>query len=476
MSFASKGYVDGKVRAVDSKYAELITSGTHRQGVWNAATNTPTLSPNSGTNGFWYDVSVEGDWDGRHWRVGDKIIFNSITNKWDQIPTGVEKDDQPMLIGFLNENSSFPTTRPSGKPLLVGDYLKVDSAAVLPFEIDDGTGTKILFDSYMDEAEWNGSRFQEKSYKAGMTNEVGVKSPTEESLSEEAVYQNQVNKEFKERLKNIGEFVNVGNSFENVEKNEKFLYYLEKDWEKEDTNSYLCFTSMENDSSIGYVINGSLDADINISRDNISWEQWDGTTIILNQGESIYVWNKNNTLSTSDENYLQFIMTGHIEGSNNIMSMVNFSELSPYCFYKMFMDCTALYNGPDLPSANLKSYCYSNLFNGCTSFDGKISLWIDSIEEYSCYRMYKGCSSLSGHWITDVYINTEDLYEGCFKEMFCDDYSFSRITLMYSGYFNSLYFENWMLNVSTTGLFRGYNGPDISNRGPSAIPENWELN
>lgn len=56
------------------------------QGVWNASTNTPTLTSGSGTKGYVYKVSVAGSTtlDGvSQWNVNDQVVFDGTT--WDKI-------------------------------------------------------------------------------------------------------------------------------------------------------------------------------------------------------------------------------------------------------------------------------------------------------------------------------------------------------------------------------------------------------
>lgn len=59
-----------------------ITGTLQYQGVWNASTNSPTITSGVGTTGFFYKVSVAGTTsiDGHAtWAVGDMIIFNGTT-------------------------------------------------------------------------------------------------------------------------------------------------------------------------------------------------------------------------------------------------------------------------------------------------------------------------------------------------------------------------------------------------------------
>lgn len=67
--------------------AQLPFAGLTSQGVWNAATNTPTLSSGSGTNGFFYVVTVSGstNLDGiTTWNSGDWALFGG--GHWTRVP------------------------------------------------------------------------------------------------------------------------------------------------------------------------------------------------------------------------------------------------------------------------------------------------------------------------------------------------------------------------------------------------------
>lgn len=63
-----------------------LVGGVTYQGVWNATTNTPSISSSVGSKGQYYVVSVAGSTsiDGiSDWRVGDWIIYNGST--WDKV-------------------------------------------------------------------------------------------------------------------------------------------------------------------------------------------------------------------------------------------------------------------------------------------------------------------------------------------------------------------------------------------------------
>lgn len=66
-----------------------VTGGMNYQGVWNALTNTPTITSGTGSKGFYYKVSTAGASvvDGNtNWTVGDLIVFNGTI--WDKLEGG----------------------------------------------------------------------------------------------------------------------------------------------------------------------------------------------------------------------------------------------------------------------------------------------------------------------------------------------------------------------------------------------------
>lgn len=78
--------LDGSGKLTTSQIPSSLVGAVVYQGVWNASTNTPTLTSSTGTKGFYYKVSVAGSTalDGiTQWNVGDTAIYNGTT--WDKI-------------------------------------------------------------------------------------------------------------------------------------------------------------------------------------------------------------------------------------------------------------------------------------------------------------------------------------------------------------------------------------------------------
>lgn len=119
-----------------------------------------------------------------------------------------------------------------------------------------------------------------------------------------------------------------------------------------------------------------------------------GDTITLSSiGDSVQFWNSNSALSTSDSDYVRFAMTGLIASSGNILSLLNYSEVSAYCFYDLFHYATSLTSLAGLPSLQLAAGCYNSLCRGCTRLQS-VKLPFTSFAAASCVTMFAGCSSL----------------------------------------------------------------------------------
>ena len=75
---------------------DALTKGLAYQGTWNASTNTPTLASSTGTQGYYYVVSVAGSTNLNgvtDWGVNDWVIFNGSV--WQKI-------DNSDLVSSVN--------------------------------------------------------------------------------------------------------------------------------------------------------------------------------------------------------------------------------------------------------------------------------------------------------------------------------------------------------------------------------------
>ena len=140
---------------------------------------------------------------------------------------------------------------------------------------------------------------------------------------------------------------------------------------------YLCFTAEEAGSTVAMSVNGTPTKGqaFETSVDGINWSVFTpGTTTItlVNVGDKVYFRGDNTTVSESTSRYYKFVMSGTIEASGNIMSLLDKTCQSTtisnsYCYNYMFLFCTSLNTAPALPATTLGNSCYSYMFYGCTS-------------------------------------------------------------------------------------------------------------
>ena len=91
-----------------------LFSGSSYQGVWNAATNTPTLTSSVGTDGYYYVVNVEGNTNLNgitDWKVGDWAIFHGGTwQKVDNTESVSSVNGQIGAVSLTTDNISEGST------------------------------------------------------------------------------------------------------------------------------------------------------------------------------------------------------------------------------------------------------------------------------------------------------------------------------------------------------------------------------
>ena len=120
------------------------------------------------------------------------------------------------------------------------------------------------------------------------------------------------------------------------------------------------------------------------------------TTITLAEvGDKVYFSGDN----ANGINGCQFVMTGKIAASGNIMSLIDSTCSataipSGQCFANLFKDCKSLTSAPELPATSLTALCYSGMFYGCTNLTSAPELPATTLAD-GCYgQMFSGCTSL----------------------------------------------------------------------------------
>ena len=248
--------------------------------------------------------------------------------------------------------------------------------------------------------------------------------------------------------------------------------------------NYLCFTSTGNSSIKMEVRDGTPDSfpTLKYSKDGTTWEDFivETTTVELADGEKIYL-RGDNTPFAVEYGFLNFVMTGSIAASGNIMSLVDKTCKSiiipnDYCFYSLFYECTALtaapelpattltvgcYEGmfygctaltaaPKLPATTLKEDCYAEMFSGCTKLTVPPELPATNLSDYCYYRMFSGCTALTAA----PELPAEKLVYGCYSRMFNNCSKLSSIKVYFTDWNSGeKSTESWVWGVAYEGTF-----------------------
>lgn len=185
--------------------------------------------------------------------------------------------------------------------------------------------------------------------------------------------------------------------------------------------NYLRFVALEA-STIGLTSKQATFPNLEYSLDGSTWTTWDGTSVALNSGATMYVKGNNpNGLCGAMSRTNTFTMSGSIEAHGNIMSLLygdNFDGQlvlpSNYCFARLFENCSALLTPPELPATTLTSACYTYLFRHCTSLRSAPILPALTMT-LQCYgNMFSYCSSLT----TPPELPATTLAQSCYIGMF----------------------------------------------------------
>lgn len=273
---------------------------------------------------------------------------------------------------------------------------------------------------------------------------------------------------------------------------------------------YLTFTAAQANSTVALnksADNASMSAVLEYSTDGETWTnyEWSGTagTVITlaNVGDYVMLRGDNATFSIDNNNYYKFVMTGKVNASGNIMSLLDKTcrktDLpANYIFTSLFYQCSALYSAPKLPATKLSVFCYNGMFRGCSNLTSTPVLQATTLES-GCYRtMFSKCTKLVSAPDLPAKVASTSAYEYMFSE--CSNLEkgpkISAISInsytcnsmfMSCRKLNSIKIDfkdlggtptmDWLMNVAASGTFYCPYGLDTSTRNASRIPAGWNV-
>ena len=143
------------------------------------------------------------------------------------------------------------------------------------------------------------------------------------------------------------------------------------------------------------------------------------------------------------------------------------------CYRGMFRGCTNLTTVPSLPSSALTYYCYASMFEGCASLTSVPSnLFADAALSEGCYNcMFKGCTALT----ESPDLNATGISTYGYGGMFDGCTSLSAVTCLATNISASNCTNDWLNNVSPTGVFYKAESMTGWTRDESGIPSGWTV-
>lgn len=146
--------------------------------------------------------------------------------------------------------------------------------------------------------------------------------------------------------------------------------------------------------------------------------------------------------------YGSYAFSGYFSGLPIVSArdlILPFTELSGYCYWKMFADCEYLEKVPKLTATVLADYCY--------------------------YEMFINCTSLT----TAPELPATELADNCYQSMFYKCNALNKITCLATDMSANYCTFNWVGGVSSTGTFYKHHDMSSWSTGTSGIPTGWEI-
>ena len=246
--------------------------------------------------------------------------------------------------------------------------------------------------------------------------------------------------------------------------------------EPEPEKDYLCFTSTGN-STVSMNQHGTPSTSVNkviqYKLNDGQWQTWDLSAVTLTDGDKMYLKSDDTIpISETSNTYKNFVMTGSIAASGNIMSLLNFSTtLTNYAFYNLFSFCASLTTSPELPATTLAEACYDYMFYECTSLTQAPALPATTLAN-NCYSgMFYLCAGLS----QAPELPATVLAERCYTSMFgyCERLNYVKAMFTTDPSTGS-YINNWLNSVSSGGTFVKNAAATWTNE-QAEIPTGWTV-
>lgn len=232
-------------------------------------------------------------------------------------------------------------------------------------------------------------------------------------------------------------------------------------------NCYTIFYCSNN-----FNVGGKITTLLDYNDDNVSYSPCCFFKLFYGYDNNTYLKNSSNLVlpnSISEHCYSDMF-----RGCSGLIStpVLPATTLKNYCYQKMFRGCKSLTTPPELPATILGQNCYNEMFYGCSLLTTAPSLPAVNLVN-ACYSsMFRYCTSL----ISSPVLPAKTLVMNCYHQMFNNCSSLNEVTIYADNITSSQgydYTENWLSNVSATGVFYNYGSGTYAKNNTSGIPSGW---
>ena len=148
------------------------------------------------------------------------------------------------------------------------------------------------------------------------------------------------------------------------------------------------------------------------------------------------------------------------------------TTLARYCYSSMFKNCTALLKTPELPATRLADFCYARMFEECSGLAVVSKLPATELKN-SCYQwMFKKCTNLERAPLLPAATLVTDCYMGMFQG--CSSLNYIEVGTK-DLEADAVATTDWVDNAERPGVFIFPCGSTYDKHGPSAVPDNFEI-
>lgn len=253
--------------------------------------------------------------------------------------------------------------------------------------------------------------------------------------------------------------------------------------------NYLCFTANTANSTVELVKKGDVyDAIMQYSTDEgENWQTIDfdavtttGTITLEKVNDKVYFRNirpanKVPGFSKDDkDNHYQFVMSGSIAASGNVMSLVDLDVETTtipnwFCFTYLFYECSELTSAPELPATQLKAGCYQEMFSKCYRLMKAPELPATTLANRCYLGMFNGCEKLTE--APDLPATT--LCTNCYTSMFARCTNLKSIKVGFTDWYDNAATYAWLYGTAADGVFICPDELPMNDNYSYGIPYNW---